>query len=70
MLKDATLQTAELLDMLPDEDVSMVNTLIKKLIIAWDPDFTKLTAKESELLEKSTLEMKSGDFISEEEFWS
>lgn len=70
MLKDATLQTAELLDMLPDEDISMVNTLIKKLIIAWDPDFTKLTAKESELLEKSTLEMKSGDFISEEEFWS
>ena len=44
MLKATTLQTAELLDILPDEDVSIVNALIKKLVIAWDPDFTKVTA--------------------------
>ena len=30
MLKATTLQTAELLDILPDEDVSIVNALIKK----------------------------------------
>ncbi len=70
MLKAKTLQTAELLDILPDEDISIVNALIKKLVIAWDPDFTKVTAKEKELLEKSDLEMKNGDFISEEDFWS
>lgn len=70
MLKASTLQTAELLDILPDEDVSMVNALIKKLIIAWDPDFTKVTEKERALLEKSDSEIKNGDFISEEDFWS
>lgn len=70
MLKATTLQTAELLDILPDEDISIVNALIKKLVIAWDPDFTKLTARERELLEKSDSEMKNGDFISEEEFWA
>ena len=70
MLKATTLETAELLDILPDEDVSIVNALIKKLVIAWDPDFTKVTARERELLEKSDFEMKSGDFVSEEEFWS
>ena len=70
MLKATTLQTAELLDILPDEDVSIVNALIKKLIVAWDPDFTKVTAKEKELLEKSDSEMKNGNFISEEDFWS
>ena len=70
MLKATTLQTAEFLDILPDEDVSIVNALIKKLVIAWDPDFTKVTARERELLEKSDLEMKSGDFVSEEDFWS
>ncbi|MCQ2497278.1 MAG: hypothetical protein MJ131_11890 [Lachnospiraceae bacterium] len=70
MLKASTLQTAELLDILPDEDVSMVNALIKKLIIAWDPDFTKVTEKEKVLLEKSDSEIKNGDFISEEDFWS
>ena len=70
MLKETTLQTAELLDILPDEDVSIVNALIKKLVIAWDPDFTKVTARERELLEKSNSEMKNGDFVSEEDFWS
>ena len=70
MLKATTLQTAELLDILPDEDISIVNALVKKLILAWDPDFTKLTAKERELLEKSDFEMKNGDFVSEEDVWS
>lgn len=70
MLKATTLQTAELLDILPDEDISKVNALVKKLVIAWDPDFTKVTPKERELLEKSDFEMKNGDFVSEEDFWS
>lgn len=70
MLKATTLQTAELLDILPDEDISIVNALIKKLVIAWDPDFTKVTARERELLEKNDFEIKSGDFVSEEDFWS
>lgn len=70
MLKETTIQTAELLDILPDEDISMVKKLIKKLIIAWDPNFTKVTEREKEILEKSDSEMKNGDFISEEDFWS
>lgn len=48
----------------------LVNALVKKLVIAWDPDFTKVTPKERELLEKSDFEMKNGDFVSEEDFWS
>lgn len=70
MLKDKTLQTAELLDILPEEDVSMVNDLVKKLVVAWDPDFTKLTTKEREILEKSDFDMKNGDFVTEEDVWS
>ncbi len=70
MLKEKTLQTAELLDILPDEDVLIVNELIKKLVKAWDPDYTKVTAKEKKILDKSDNEMKNGDYISEEDFWS
>ena len=69
MLKAKTLETAELLDNLPEEDISMVNTLTKKLVIAWDPNFTKVTAKEKELLEKTDEEMKNGEYIFEEDFW-
>ena len=70
MLKDKTLQTARLLDILPDEDASIVNALVKKLVIAWDPDFTKLTPKELESLEQSDKEMQEGTYVSEEEMWA
>lgn len=70
MLKASTLQTAELLDILPDEDIAIVNALVKKLVIAWDSDFTKVAPRERELLEKTDSEMKNGDFISEKDFWS
>ena len=53
-----------------DEDISMENELIKKLITAWDPDFTKVTDEERELLEKSDAEMKRGEYIPEEDIWS
>ncbi len=70
MMKATTLQTAKLLDILPDEDISIVNALIKRLVIAWDPNFTKLTPKEREILEKSDAEMKDGDYVTEEDFWA
>lgn len=69
-MKATTLETAELLDILPDEDAILVNALVKKLVIAWDPDFTKVTAREKALLEKNDSEMKNGNFVSESEVWS
>lgn len=48
----------------------MENELIKMLITAWDPDFTKVTDEERELLEKSDAEMKRGEYIPEEDIWS
>lgn len=70
MLKPITLQTVELLDMLPEEDILLVNSLVKKLLVAWDPDFTKLTIKEREQLEKSDEEIKTGDYVSEKDIWN
>ena len=48
------------MDILPDEDISIINTLVKRLVLEWDPDFTKITAREKEILEMSDTEMKKG----------
>ena len=69
MLKAITLQTAELLDTLPDDDISIVNALVKRLVRAWDTDFTKVTPGERNTLDKADEEMKKGHYISEDEFW-
>lgn len=44
-------QIAEMIDMLPEQDQQLAFELVKKLVLAWDPDFTKLTPAERERLE-------------------
>lgn len=41
------LQIAVLLDMLPEREQNKALELLKRIIIAWDGDYTKLTPKES-----------------------
>ena len=36
-------QVANMIDMLPENDQQLAFELIKKLVLAWDPDFTKVT---------------------------
>ncbi len=37
---------AQMMELLPDEDKNFAYEFIKKLVLAWDPDFTKITADE------------------------
>ncbi len=48
-----TAEIVEMLDMLPDNDVDLAYELVKKLVLAWDPDFTKLTSAERSSLEEA-----------------
>ena len=63
-------QTAQMLSLLPDEDVSIVNALVKKLVRAWDPDFTKVTDAERARLDEAYDEMEAGEYIAEDDVWS
>lgn len=62
-------QTTKMLELLPEDSLFLVNALVKKLITAWDPDFTKVTSDEKKLLNKSIEQIDHGDFLSEEDFW-
>ena len=48
-----TAQIAEMIDMLPDSDKDLAYELIKKLVLAWNPDFTKVTPKERKEIEEA-----------------
>lgn len=63
-------QTAELLATLPEDEILLVNSLVKKLVMAWDPDYTKVTPSEKLSLEIADREMKKGEFFNKEEVWS
>ena len=54
------IETKELLDCLPEKDIALVNQIVKKLILAWDPDYTKVSSEEAEKLKAEEQEMKAG----------
>ena len=39
--------TAKMIDMLPVEDQRFAYEFVKKLVLAWDPNFTKVTPEEA-----------------------
>ena len=41
-------EAARMMDMLPESEQSFACEFIKKLVRAWDPDFTKVTPEEEE----------------------
>lgn len=50
-MSNMAVEAARLLDILPEDDKRFAYEFIKKLVLAWDPDFTKLTPDEAKLLE-------------------
>ena len=56
-------QIADMVDMLPETDQALAFELVKKLVLAWDPDFTKLTPDEKAELDKATAEMEAGEYV-------
>ncbi len=49
-----------LYNFLPDVDKDFALAFMKKLVLAWDPDFTKLTPMERADLEESRADFENG----------
>jgi len=52
-----------MLDMLPLKEQEFACEVVRKLIIAWDPDFTKLTPKEKADLELAHEQFEKGETV-------
>ncbi|MBQ9492731.1 MAG: hypothetical protein IJR54_03240 [Oscillibacter sp.] len=46
-------EAAQMMELLPEAEQRFACELIRKLVLAWDPDFTKLTPDEAKRLEKA-----------------
>lgn len=52
-MSEKVMQIAEMIAMLPEQDQNLAYEFIKKMVLAWDPDFTKVTPKERRELEEA-----------------
>ncbi len=62
----AAKQAIDLMEILPESEQNFALEFIKKLVIAWDPDFTKVTPSERAELEKAIKEIENGETVSHE----
>jgi len=56
-------ESVKMLEMLPESEQEFASQFIKRLVLAWDPDFTKLTYEERERLEDAEKRMDNGEYI-------
>lgn len=60
-------ESVKMLEMLPESERELASQLIKRLVLAWDPDFTKLTPEERKRLEAAEQRIDSGEYVKDSE---
>ena len=58
-------QIAQMVDILPDTDQILALELVKKLVLAWDPDFTRTTPDEHAAMEQAVRELDAGEYVTD-----
>ncbi len=56
-------QIAAMLDMLPEQERNLALEMLKRIVLAWDPDYTRLTPSEAAELK----EAEASGYIDENE---
>lgn len=62
-MTDTIKKTISMLEMLPETEQNLACELVTRLVLAWDPDYTKLTPSERIRLE----EAEKGEYVNAEE---
>ena len=60
-------ESVRMLEMLPESEQEFASQFIKRLVLAWDPDFTRLTSEEQKQLEAAERRIDSGEYIKNSE---
>ena len=57
-------EISTMVDLLPDNEQILAYELIKRMVLAWDSDFTKLTPAERKRLEEAENDFSLGNTVS------
>lgn len=63
-MSTATKEVISLMEILPESDQNFALEFIKKLVLAWDPDYTKVTTEERKTLEEAEKDIAENGTIS------
>ena len=70
VMSERTKEMFQLVDMLPESEQNFISEMIKRVVSAWDPDFSKVTDSERQRMDQAEQELKTGEYVSHEDVWS
>lgn len=62
-MSELAMKTAKMLDMLPAGEQELAYEMLKRFVLAWDPDFTRLTPAEAEAVREAEAEIARGETV-------
>lgn len=65
-MSSSTKQIIDMLNMLPRHEQDFACEMLKRIILAWDPDYTKLTPDEIKRLELGKKDLLTSEFYYDE----
>lgn len=60
-------EITNLVEMLPENEQNLTFELVKRIVLAWDSDYTKLTPAERQRLEEAEKDFISGETVGHED---
>lgn len=69
-MSERTKEMFQLVDMLPESEQNFISEMIKRVVLAWDPDFTKVTDSERQRISQAEQEFKAGEYVTHEDVWA
>ena len=64
-MSELAMNAAKMIDMLPETEKALAFEMLKRFVLAYDPDFTKCTAEEETALELAVAEYAAGEVVSD-----
>ena len=60
-------KVVQMVEILPEEDQALAFAMVRKLALAWDPEYTKATPEEDSAMNQAVKELFAGDYALDSE---
>ncbi len=67
MLNARVEEINNMITILPEKEQELAYEFIKRMVLAWDPDYTRLTENEKVELEKAEKEFENSEYVNHED---
>lgn len=63
MMSATTQEICAMVELLPESERELAREFIRRMVLAWDPDFVKVTEEEAHGIDDGARQIDAGEFV-------